>query len=43
MNFLFYSYSWIIISSTAFLKVFLSIAHKQQFSQAFTENALGDL
>ena len=32
-----------IIYSTAFLNVFLSIAHKQQFSHAFTEKALGDL
>ena len=32
-----------MISSTARLKVFLSIAHKWQCSQALTEKARGDL
>ena len=43
MNFLFSSYSLIIISSTALLNVFLSIPHKKQVSDVFKEADLGAL
>lgn len=43
MNFLFSSYSFVIISSTALLKVFLSIPHKLQFSKHLTEAERGAL
>lgn len=43
MNFLFSSYSLVIISSTALLNVFLSIPHKLHYSKALTEADLGAL